>query len=157
MANRLTHELNVNGTCHAIQAEPDTPLIYILRNQLGLTGTKLGCALEQCGACRVLVDGQPTYSCTEPVSAIAGRAITTVEGLATDNRLSPLQEAFVAQRAGQCGYCTAGMLIAATALLQNDPAPDLSKVRAALQPHLCRCGSHPRIERAVLSAAGVLT
>ncbi|NKC11974.1 MAG: 2Fe-2S iron-sulfur cluster binding domain-containing protein [Gammaproteobacteria bacterium] len=150
-AQRLV--LRVNGAVSTVQVDPATPLIYVLRNNMGLTGSKLGCALDQCGACRVLVDGAPAYSCTLAVAKAAASSVVTVEGLADGAALSALQQAFITHRAAQCGYCTAGMLISATALLRDTPNPSAAEVRAALQPHLCRCGAHPRIERAVLAAA----
>ena len=141
--------LNVNGTMHEIDTEPDTPLIYVLRNDLKLKGTKLGCALEQCGACAVLVDGEPTFSCVRSAAEFEGKAIRTVEGLADGETLSRVQQAFLAEGAAQCGYCTAGILIAATALIDRDPKPARDDILAALDPHLCRCGSHARVLAAI--------
>jgi aerobic-type carbon monoxide dehydrogenase small subunit (CoxS/CutS family) len=139
--------LQVNGATHEVEAEPDMPLLLVLRNQLGLTGAKLGCGLEQCGACAVLVDGEATLSCARPAADFAGRAIVTAEGLA-DGQLNDVQRAFVAEGAAQCGYCTPGMVIALTALFGKTAKPDQTAVRAALRNHLCRCGSHAAVLRA---------
>lgn len=145
--------LKVNGHVHAVQADADMPLLYLLRNGLGLKGTRFGCGANQCGACHVLLDGHSVPSCDTPLWAAEGKAVTTVEGLATDGALSALQQAFLDEQAAQCGYCLSGMLISATALLREQPQPDEARVRAALDRHLCRCGSHNRIVRAVLRAA----
>ena len=144
--------LRVNGAEHRVASDPDTPLAYVLRNELKLKGTKIGCGLEQCGACMVLIDGEAQPSCTAPVEGFAGREITTVEGIADDETGRRVQAAFVAHTAAQCGYCTAGLVVAATALLKRDPAPERAAVLEALKPNLCRCGSHPRVLRAVLDA-----
>lgn len=149
----MTLRLRINGADHEIASDPETPLVYVLRDELGLTGTKLGCGLEQCGACMVLSDGAAVYSCATPVSAFAGREIVTVEALSQDATGARVQAAFVAEAAAQCGYCTPGMVVAATALLRGSPAPDPSAVREAMAPNLCRCGSHPRILRAIARAA----
>lgn len=146
--------LNVNGQRHALEVEPSTPLIYVLRNDLHLTGVKLGCGLEQCGACAVLVDNVSTLCCVTPVEQFEGKKIITVEGLTEHGRLSRVQRAFVEEGAAQCGYCTPGMVIAATALLWAVKNPSERKMREALSPHLCRCGSHGRVLAAVRSAAG---
>ncbi len=138
-------KINVNGAAHEVEADQDTPLVFVLRNQLGLTGTKYGCGVEQCGACAVLVDGEAVLSCVRAVSEFAGCEITTVEGLGRND----MQRAFIAENAAQCGYCTPGMVIAATALLRRDKHPDDQAIRAALQGHLCRCGSQPRILKAI--------
>lgn len=144
--------LRVNGVSREIGSDPATPLILVLRNELGLTGTKLGCGLEQCGACAVLVDGVSVLSCNAPVGQFAGRAIETVE--ADDNpMLKRVQAAFVAAGAAQCGYCIPGMVIVATALLRATPRPDERAIRAALQPHLCRCGTQARVLRALRALA----
>jgi aerobic-type carbon monoxide dehydrogenase small subunit (CoxS/CutS family) len=140
--------LRVNGAAHEVEAEPDTPLLLVLRNQLGLTGAKLGCGLEQCGACAVLVDGEAILSCVRPAADFEGRAIVTAEGLAADGQLNEIQRAFVAEGAAQCGYCTPGMVIALTALFGRTANPDQAAVRAALRDHLCRCGSHVAVLRA---------
>jgi len=142
-------DLNVNGKDHRVTVDPATPLLFVLRNHLGLTGAKLGCGVEQCGACAVLVDGVSTLCCSTPVSEYVGRRIVTVEGLSGDGSGNAVQRAFAELAASQCGYCTPGLVIAVTALLQQSPKPDNAEIRAALTPHLCRCGSHPRILRAV--------
>jgi len=144
--------LRVNGSVHAIAADPATPLVYVLRNELGLTGTKLGCGLEQCGACAVLVDGVSALSCNAPAGQFAGRDIVTVEA-AGDALLDAVGAAFVAAGAAQCGYCIPGMVIAVAGLLRADPRPGEAAIRAALQPHLCRCGTHARVLRAVHALA----
>jgi len=143
--------LRVNGTDHRVECDPDTPLLYVLRNDLGLLGAKFGCGLGLCGACNVLVDGHPVHSCDTPVWSVAGTEVTTVEGLGGD-ALHPLQEAFVEQQALQCGYCTAGMIVTGAALLEREPDVDEDGVRRALDGNLCRCGAHNRIVRAVLAA-----
>jgi len=145
--------LRVNGSVHAIAADPATPLVYVLRNELGLTGTKLGCGLEQCGACAVLVDGVSTLCCNAPAGQFAGRDIVTVEA-AGEALLDAVGAAFVAAGAAQCGYCIPGMVIAVAGLLRADPRPGDEAIRAALQPHLCRCGTHARVLRAVAALAG---
>ncbi len=141
--------LTVNGKTHDIDAEPDTPLIYVLRNQLNLTGAKLGCGQEKCGACVVLVDGVATNSCVRAASEFAGRDIVTIEGLAEDGRLSAVQQAFLEEGAAQCGYCTAGMIVATTALLRRTPRPGAAEIAEALHDNLCRCGSHRRVLTAI--------
>jgi nicotinate dehydrogenase subunit A len=140
--------LVVNGVRHEVACDPETPLLYVLRNDLGLVGAKFGCGLGLCGACDVLVDGHPTHSCDTPVWAVAGKQVTTVEGLGGH----PLQTTFVEQQALQCGYCTAGMVVTAAALLEREPDVDDAGVRRALDGNLCRCGAHNRIVRAVLDA-----
>jgi nicotinate dehydrogenase subunit A len=145
--------LNINGAEAALEADPDTPLLYALRNDLGLKGTRFGCGSGQCGACFVLIDGHPAPACDTPLWSVAGKSITTVEGLGTRGVLHPLQNAFLAEQAAQCGYCTSGILISAAALLAKIPRPTESEVRAALDRNLCRCGSHNRMVRAVLRAA----
>jgi nicotinate dehydrogenase subunit A len=146
-------EIEVNGTLRATPAGAETPLIHVLRNDLGLAATRFGCGTEQCGACVVLLDDAPAYACTLRVADAAGRRVTTVEGLAQGGEPHPLQRAFLEEQAAQCGYCTSGMLMRASALLASTPSPDEAAVRAALEPQLCRCGSHNRIVRAVLRAA----
>ncbi|MEX2452031.1 MAG: (2Fe-2S)-binding protein [Rhodospirillales bacterium] len=141
--------LRVNGAVREVEADPATPLIYILRGPCGLTGVKLGCGLEQCGSCAVLIDGEPTLCCNRPVGEVAGKEIVTVEGLARNGALSPVQTAFVEEGAAQCGYCTPGIVIAATALLRKNKSPSEADIIAALHPHLCRCGSHPRVLKAI--------
>ncbi len=142
-------QLNVNGQSHEVDAEPDTPLIYVLRNDLKLKGPKLGCAQEQCGACAVLVDGEPVYSCVRSVAEFEGKAIRTIEGLSEGGALSRVQQAFLDEGAAQCGYCTSGIVIATTALLGRNPKPSRADVLEALDPHLCRCGSHGRVLAAI--------
>jgi nicotinate dehydrogenase subunit A len=146
--------LRVNGADHDIACDPDTALLYVLRNDLGLMGAKFGCGLGLCGACNVLVDGRPVHSCDTPVWSVAGKEVTTVEGLGDDGRAHPLQETFVEQQALQCGYCTAGMIVTGAALLHREPDVDEAGVRRALDGNLCRCGAHNRIVRAVLAARG---
>ena len=150
-----TVRLDVNGSARAVELDdPVTPLLYVLRNDLGLTGTRFGCGLAQCGACTVLVDGVAVRSCVTPASTVQGRRITTIEGLGSPERPDAVQAAFIAEQAAQCGYCTAGMVVTARALLAQNPRPSESEVRQALAGNLCRCGSHPRVIRAVLRAAG---
>ena len=149
----MTVSLRVNGETHQVTSDPDTPLIYVLRDELKLKGTKLGCGLEQCGSCAVLVDGQAALSCVSAVTMFEGKDVTTIEGIENSDLGRRVQEAFVAMSAAQCGYCTAGLVVAATALLARDPDPDEEAVVEALTPHLCRCGSHPRVLRAVAKAA----
>ena len=148
--------LNVNGGAVSVSADPDTPLLDVLRNHLGLVGSKFGCGLEQCGCCMVLIDGEPVKSCGKALSTVAGKSITTIEGLGTPERPHPLQQAFLDEQAGQCGYCLAGILISAKALLDDNPAPSRAEIAAALDDNICRCGSHVRILRAVERAARLL-
>ena len=154
MSELLT--LTVNGRVHEVAAPATTPLLDVLRNHLGLKGSRYGCGLEQCGACLVLVDGEAVYSCSREAGALQGRSILTVEGLCPPGALHPLQQAFLDEQAGQCGYCLSGMLMAAKALLDRNPSPSRAEIVEALDPNLCRCGSHPRILRAVARAAAVL-
>jgi len=144
--------LRVNGSTQEVSAEPETPLLYALRNDVGLNGPKFGCGLAQCGACTVLIDGKPVRSCVTPLSAVKG-AITTIEGLGSTDKLHPLQKAFIAEQACQCGYCGNGMVMSAKALLERNPRPTNDEIRQALNGHLCRCASHNRIVRAVQRAA----
>ena len=148
-----TVDFIVNGRKVGAAVEPTTPLLAVLRNALGLTGSRFGCGLEQCGACMVLLDGEPVYACTREVATVAGKAVTTVEGLANGERLHPLQQAVLAEQAGQCGYCLSGILISAKALLDRNPKPTDRDIKQALNGHLCRCASHNRIVRAVRRAA----
>ena len=148
--------LTINGKPAEVNADPDTPLLDILRNHLGLVGTKFGCGLEQCGCCMVLVDGRPEKSCGKAVSTLAGKAVLTIEGLGTPERPHPLQQAFLDEQAGQCGYCLAGILISAKALLDKNPKPSRAEIAQALDGNICRCGSHNRIMRAVEKAAAVM-
>lgn len=151
-----TFEFTVNGEAVAVSAQADTPIIYILRNSLGLMGTRYGCGLEQCGSCTVLIDGEPAYACTRAIDSVASRDVRTVEGLGTMAALHPLQQAFLDEQAGQCGYCLTGILMSAAALLARNPAPDKGEIVAALDRHLCRCGAHPRIIRAIERAAAIM-
>ena len=146
--------ITVNGRRHEVKAAPDTPLLYVLRNELELNGPKFGCGLAQCGACTVHVGGRPVRSCSVPVSAI-NAPVTTIEGLGTPEKPHPLQSAFVAEQAVQCGYCINGIVMTAAAFLRDNPRPSDAQVRKALDGNLCRCGTHMRIVRAVKKAAGV--
>src|SRR5882724_3531285 len=145
--------LKVNGVDHNVSAEADTPLLYVLRNDLGLNGAKFGCGLAQCGACTVLIDGKPARSCVTAIDSLANAEITTLEGLGTADKPHALQRAFIDEQAAQCGYCINGMIMSAKALLDRTPRPSESDVRQALASNLCRCGTHNRIVRAVLRAA----
>jgi len=145
--------LKVNGVPRSVTAEPDTPLLYVLRNDFELNGAKYGCGLSQCGACTVLIDGQAARSCVTPVSALEKSEITTIEGLGSIDKPHVLQQAFIEEQAAQCGYCTNGMIMSAKELLDRNPRPSEPDVRAALASNLCRCGTHNRIIRAVLRAA----
>ena len=144
--------LTVNGKRHVISAEPETPLLYVLRNDLQLKGARFGCGLGQCGACTVLVDGKPVQSCDFPLSAAAGKAVLTIEGLSANGRPHPLQQAFIDEQAAQCGYCVTGIIMTAKALLDTNPHPSDAEIRAALKGNLCRCGTHQRILRAIRRA-----
>lgn len=148
--------LTVNGRTHGIDAAPATPLLDVLRGPLQLRGSRHGCGLEQCGACRVLIDGAPAYSCTREIGTLDGHAVLTVESLGSIEKPHPIQQAFLDEQAGQCGYCLSGILISTKALLDRNPTPTRDDVIAALDPHLCRCGTHGRIIRAVLLAAARL-
>jgi aerobic-type carbon monoxide dehydrogenase small subunit (CoxS/CutS family) len=145
--------LTVNGAAHAVDADPGTPLLYVLREDLGLNGAKFGCGLGQCGSCTVLLDGKAVFSCLLPIAALPGRQIRTVEGLGTADAPGPVQRAFIEEQAAQCGYCIAGMVVRAQALLDANPAPSEAEIRAHMAPNLCRCGTHVRILRAVRRAA----
>ncbi|EWY38364.1 (2Fe-2S)-binding protein [Skermanella stibiiresistens SB22] len=153
----MTITLNVNGAERRIDAEPATPLLYALRDDLGLNGAKYGCGLGQCGACTVQLDGKAVFSCLLPVAALEGRRITTVEGLRTLDKPGVLQQAFETEQAAQCGYCIAGMIMRAQALLDRNPSPTETEIRAHMQPNLCRCGTHMRILRAVRRAADMMS
>jgi len=148
--------LKVNGATRSVPAEPDTPLLYVLRNDLALNGAKFGCGLAQCGACTVLVNGQATRSCVTPIEQLNGAEIMTLEGLGTAEKPHALQRAFMAEQAAQCGYCINGMIMTAKALLDRNPRPSERDVREALATNLCRCGTHNRIVRAILRAADEL-
>ena len=149
-------KLTVNGRDHQIDADPDTPLLYALRDHLALNGAKFGCGLGQCGACTVLVDGAPVLSCVVPVLMLEGRKITTVEGLGTAEAPGPMQKAFIDEQAAQCGFCIPGMMMRAQALLQRKPDASDAEIRAYLEPNLCRCGTHMRILKAVRRAADTM-
>jgi nicotinate dehydrogenase subunit A len=145
--------LNVNGKSRTVEADAETPLLYALRNDLGLIGARYGCGLGQCGTCTVIIDGKPVQSCDVPVSAVVGKQITTVESLGTDDAMHPLQRAFIAEQAAQCGYCASGILMSAKALLDVNKNPSDADIRKALEGNLCRCGTHSRILRAIKRAA----
>lgn len=146
--------LNVNGAEHVLELEPDSMLLYALRDNLSLRGPKFGCGLAQCGACTVLMDGSATRSCVTPVSSVADAKVVTLEGLGTPEQPHPLQQAFIAEQAAQCGYCINGMIMAAKAFLDQNPHPTRDDIKQALNDNLCRCGTHMRIVRAVQRAAG---
>jgi nicotinate dehydrogenase subunit A len=146
-------DLTVNGAKRSVPAEPDTPLLYVLRNDLAFNGAKYGCGLAQCGACTVLIDGKAVRSCVTPIGTIGQAAITTLEGIGSADKPHPLQQAFIDEQAAQCGYCTNGMIMSAKELLDRNPKPSEAEVRASLAGNLCRCGTHNRIIRAVLRAA----
>ena len=148
----MSDAFTVNGRPVPITGDATRPLLALLREELGLLGTRFGCGTEQCGACMVLIDGAPAHACAREVGSLAGRTVTTVEGL----DMAPLREAFLAEQAGQCGYCLSGILVSAAALLARDPRPDRAAIAAALDPHLCRCGAHNRIIRAVARAAAAM-
>ena len=157
-AARQQVSLNVNGHATTVHVDdPSTPLLYVLRDDLGLHGPRFGCGLAQCGACTVHVDGEAVRSCVTPVPSVAGKAIVTLEGLGTAEKLHPLQQAFIAEQAAQCGYCINGMIMQAAALLKKNPNPGVSDIKSALAGNLCRCGTHLRIVRAIQRAAGVLS
>jgi nicotinate dehydrogenase subunit A len=148
--------LHVNGRAEQVEvADPSTPLLYVLRNELSLRGPRFGCGLGQCGACMVHVDGAPTFSCLLPVTAVAGRKITTLEGLMENGKPGKLQQAFIDEEAAQCGYCISGMVMQAQALLNSNPHPTDDDIRRQLEPNLCRCGTHIAIIRAIRRAASV--
>ena len=150
------YDLVVNGKAVRVDADDATPLIAVLREQLNLRGTRFGCGTEHCGACMVLIDGVPAYACTRGIDTVAGKNITTIEGLAPDGALHPLQQAFLDEQAGQCGYCLSGILISAAALLAHNIKPTRAEVIAALDKHLCRCGMHNRVIRAVQRAGAAM-
>jgi nicotinate dehydrogenase subunit A len=148
---------SVNGKAVSVSpANEETPLLNVLRNELGLMGTRFGCGLEQCGCCTVLIDGKPEKSCAKPLWSVAGKTITTVEGLGSEAKPHPLQQAFLDEQAGQCGYCLSGILVSAKALLDANPAPTRAQIAQALDGNICRCGSHNRILRAVEKAAAIM-
>ena len=152
----MNYELQVNGKRHRVDTDADTPLLYVLRDDLQLNGAKFGCGLGQCGACTVMLDGAPVMSCIVPVSVVGARPVRTVEGLGTVDKPGVLQQAFIDEQAAQCGYCIAGMIMRAASLLERVPAPSDAQIRRHMQANLCRCGTHMRILRAVRRAADVL-
>lgn len=145
--------LDINGKAQTVDADPATPLLYVLRDDLGLNGAKFGCGLGQCGACTVIVEGRAVFSCVVPVSAVQGRAITTLEGLGSIDKPGRVQRAFIEEQAAQCGFCVPGMIMRAQALLEANPAPSQAQIREHMSTNLCRCGTHMRILRAVERAA----
>ena len=145
--------LHVNGVSREVKAEPSTPLLYVLRNDLGLVGSRFGCGSGQCGACFVLVEGKPVASCDLPIESVEGKKVTTVEGLGANGELHKVQQALIAEQAAQCGYCMSGITISAAALLSRNASPSEAEVREALDKNLCRCGSHNRVVKAVMRAA----
>lgn len=149
-------KLKVNGTERTVETDPDTPLLYVLRDDLKLNGAKFGCGLGQCGACTVMVDGQAVLSCVMPVMLLEGRSVTTVEGLGTIDNPGPMQKAFIEEQAAQCGYCIPGMMMRAQAVLQKNPGASDAEIRQALEYNLCRCGTHSRILKAVRRAADLM-
>jgi aerobic-type carbon monoxide dehydrogenase small subunit (CoxS/CutS family) len=151
-----TVDFVVNGRPVSVDCDGTVPLLSVLRDALGFRGSKFGCGTEQCGACMVLIDGKPEYSCARDVATVSGRSIVTVEGLTGSAALHPLQQAFLDEQAGQCGYCLPGILISAAALLEKNPRPSRADIVAALDPHLCRCGIHNRVVRAVQKAGAVM-
>lgn len=150
-------KLEVNGNEVEITSEADTPLLWVLRDELGLVGTKYGCGIAQCGACTVHLDGSAIRSCVTPVSAVAGKRIQTIEGQASDRRLSPVQQAWLDTDVAQCGYCQSGQIMAATALLSANPSPSDADIDAAMAGNICRCGTYPRIRKAVHLAAALMS
>lgn len=150
----MSISITVNGRRHDVAADPETPLLYVLRDDLGLNGAKYGCGLGQCGACTVHLDGKAIFSCLTPLGAVGDRPVRTVEGLGTIEAMNPLQRAFLDEQAAQCGYCIAGMIMRAQALLDENPHPNEAEIRAHMQPNLCRCGTHMRILRAIRRVAG---
>ncbi len=147
-------KISINKTDRDLDVNPESSLLDVLRQEIGLTGTKYGCGEGNCGACTVLVDGEATRSCITPVGSVAGRQVTTIEGLAEGDLLNPVQQAFVEESAFQCGYCTPGFVISATALLSRNPSPTVTDIKSALSGHICRCGAYVRIVKAVQRAAG---
>lgn len=150
----MKFSLHVNGKTEQVEvADPSTPLLYVLRNELALHGPRFGCGLGQCGACMVHVDGEPTFSCLLPIAAVEGRKITTLEGLLENGKPNKLQQAFIEEEAAQCGYCISGMVMQAQALLNRNPHPTEEEIRSHMEPNLCRCGTHVAIMRAIKRAA----
>jgi len=145
--------LTINGETHDLETDPTTPLLWVIREQIGLIGTKFGCGIAQCGACTVHLDGAPIRSCVTPVQAAAGKQITTIEGIADDAELHPVQQAWIDEQVPQCGYCQAGQIMSAVALLESNPAPSDTEIDAAMSGNICRCGTYPRIRRGIKRAA----
>ncbi len=152
--NKNMISFTLNGTDVQVDAPDDMPLLWVLRDRLSLTGTKYGCGIAQCGACTVHVDGRAMRACVAPVAAIAGKAVTTIEGLGSDDKLHPVQQAWIDEQVPQCGYCQSGMVMAAADLLAQNPAPDDATIDAAMT-NICRCGTYPRIRKAIHQAAGL--
>ena len=150
----MSVSITVNGRQHAVEADVETPLLYVLRNDLNLKGARFGCGLGSCGACTVVIAGKPVQSCDISLAAVAGQSITTLEGIGSIDKMHPLQQAFLEEQAAQCGYCTSGIIMTAYALLEKNPHPTESEIRAALDGNICRCGTHARIVRAIAKAAG---
>ncbi len=150
----MSIEIRVNGQTHQLDVDPDTPLLWVLRDALGLTGTKFGCGIAQCGACTVHVDGEAKRACVTPVRAIAGKAVTTIEGLAEGDALHPLQQAWLDEDVVQCGYCQTGQIMSAAALLAAEPNPSDLQIKTSMTGNICRCGAYDRIARAIRKAAG---
>lgn len=151
----MSIHFTVNGQAAAVDVDPATPLLDVLRNQLDLKGSRYGCGLEQCGTCMVLIDGEAAYSCAREIGSLAGHSVTTIEGLGTPIEPHPLQRAFLEEQAGQCGYCLSGIIVSARALLDRNPSPTRAEIVDALDKHLCRCGTHTRIIKAVQRAAAM--
>jgi nicotinate dehydrogenase subunit A len=152
----MTVSIVVNGSTHAIDADGETPLLYILRNDLKLKGARFGCGIGACGACTVVIDGKAVQSCDIPLSAVAGKSITTIEGIGSGEKMHALQRAFVAEQAAQCGYCTSGIIMTAYALLARNVHPSDAEIRTALDGNICRCGTHARVLRAIKKASAAL-
>ena len=152
----MTISVEVNGSIHSVDADPGTPLLYVLRDDLELNGAKYGCGLGQCGACTVHLDGEPIFSCLTPVGSLEGRKVRTIEALGTVDNLNPLQSSFEIEQAAQCGYCIAGMIMRAQALLDANPNPTDDEIISHMHPNLCRCGTHARILRAIRRASDTL-
>lgn len=148
-------EFSVNGDRQSVDVESDTPLLWVLREQLGLTGTKFGCGIAQCGACTIHLNGRPIRSCTTPVSAAAGGEVLTIEGLAQNGKLHPVQQAWIDLQVPQCGYCQSGQIMSAVALLESNSNPDDEAINSAMNGNICRCGMYPRIKKAIKAVAGV--
>jgi len=145
--------LTINGTAHELEVEPDTPLLWVIRENLGLTGIKFGCGISMCGACTVHLDGKPVRSCVIPASAAEGRTVTTIEGIADEGRLHPVQQAWIEEQVPQCGYCQSGQIMSAVALLRDNPDPDDTAIDKAMSGNVCRCGMYARIRRGIKRAA----